>query len=159
AAYFLGNVLASKNRDEEALAAWRVAVRLDPANTIAHRNLARALWVTGKKEEAVSQYQQAIAGALEDHRLYVEIGNLLAEMGAQDRRMKVLESAPAAARTRTPFIQALAAAYVDTGRFADAIKLLESNTFTSGEGEDAALALYRKAHLGLARQYQQAGDH
>jgi len=159
AAYYLGNVLASKNRDEEALAAWRDAVRLDPANIVAHRNLGRALWVTGKKEEAVGQYQRAIAGAPEDHQLYVEIGNLLAEMGAQDRRTRVLEAAPATARTHTPFIQVLASAYVDTNRFADAATLLANNTFTSGEGEDAALGLYRKAHLGLARKYQLAGDH
>jgi tetratricopeptide (TPR) repeat protein len=159
AAYYLGNVLASKNREEEALAAWRDAVRLDPGNVIAHRNLGRALWITGKNEDAVTQYQQALAGAPEDHQLYVEIGNLLAEMGAQERRIKVIESAPASARTHTPFIQALAAAYVDVKRFSDAARLLANNTFTSGEGEDAALGLYRKAHLGLAREYQQAGDH
>jgi tetratricopeptide (TPR) repeat protein len=159
AAYYLGNVLASKNRDEEALAAWREGVRLDPSNTIARRNLGRALWVTDKKEEAASQYQQAIDGAPEDYRLYVEIGNLFAEMGAQDRRVKVLEGAPPSTRTHTPFIQALAAAYVDKKRFSDAVTLLANNTFTSGEGEDAALGLYRKAHLGLARSYQQAGEH
>jgi tetratricopeptide (TPR) repeat protein len=159
AAYYLGNVLASRNRDEEALAAWREAVRLDPSNTVARRNLGRALWVTDKKEDAASQYQQAIIGAPEDYRLYVEIGNLFAEMGAQDRRVKVLESAPPSTRTHTPFIQALAAAYVDTKRFADAVTLLANNTFASGEGEDAALGLYRKAHLGLARNYQLAGEH
>jgi tetratricopeptide (TPR) repeat protein len=159
AAYYLGNVLASKNREEEALGAWRDAVGLDPANTIARRNLGRAFWVTGNKEEAASQYQQAIVGAPEDYRLYVEIGNLLGEMAAQDRRIKILQSAPPSVRTHTPFIQALAAAYVDTQRFAEAATLLANNTFNSGEGEDAALGLYRKAHLGLARKYQQAGDH
>ena len=159
AAYYLGNVLASKNRDQEALTAWREAVRLDPSNTIARRNLARALWVTDKKEEAANQYQQAIAGSPEDYHLYVEIGNLFAEMAAQDRRIKVLESAPPSTRTHTTFIQALAAAYVETKRFADAVTLLANNTFTSGEGEDVALGLYRKAHLGLARGYQQAGEH
>ncbi|MDQ2856404.1 MAG: DUF5107 domain-containing protein, partial [Acidobacteriota bacterium] len=159
AAYYLGNVLASKNRDQEALAAWRESVRLDPSNIIGRRNLGRALWITDKKEEAVSQYQQAIAAAPEDFQLYVEIGNLFAEMGAQERRVKVLESAPLATRSHTPFIQALAAAYVDTKRFAEAVTLLANNTFTSGEGEDAALGLYRKAHLGLARIYQQAGNH
>ena len=45
AAYYLGNVLASKNRDKEALDAWRLAVKQDPANTIAQRNFARALWL------------------------------------------------------------------------------------------------------------------
>jgi tetratricopeptide (TPR) repeat protein len=159
AAYYLGNVLASKNRENEALAAWRDAVRLDPANNIARRNLGRALWVTNKKDEAAIQYEQAIATAREDYRLYVEIGNLFADMGAHDRRIKILEGAPAVTRTHTQFIQALAAAYVDTKRFAEAATLLANNTFTSGEGEDAALGLYRKAHLGLARNYQQSGDH
>jgi len=159
AAYYLGNVLASKNRDDEALAAWRDAVRLDPSNNIARRNLGRALWVTNKKEEAIRQYQQAIETAREDYRLYVEIGNLLADLGDQGRRIKILESAPPVTRTHTQFTQALAAAYVDTKRFSDAASLLANNTFTSGEGEDAALGLYRKAHLGLARNYQQAGDH
>jgi tetratricopeptide (TPR) repeat protein len=56
-------------------------------------------------------------------------------------------------------VQSLASAYIDAGRFADAAALLAKTTFTSGEGEDAALALYRKAHLGLARQYRQSGDH
>ena len=152
AAYYLGNVLASKNRDQEALAAWREAVRLDPSNTIARRNLGRALWVTDKKEEAANQYQQAIAGAPEDYQLYVEIGNLFAEMGAQDRRVKVLESAPPSTRTHTPFIQALAAAYVDTKRFADAVTLLTNNTFTSGEGEDAALGALSQGAPGTRAQ-------
>jgi len=159
AAYFLGNVLASKNRTQEALAVWRESVRLDPSNKIARRNLARALWVTGKQEEASTQYQQAISAAPEDFQLYVELGSLLAEIGAQDRRVKLLESAPPSARTHTPLIQALAAAYIDTKRFTDAVALLTSNTFTSGEGEDAALGLYRKAHLGLAHNYQLAGEH
>jgi tetratricopeptide (TPR) repeat protein len=159
AAYYLGNVLASKNRDEEALAAWRNAVKFDPANNIARRNLGRALWVTNRKEEAITQYQEAIVSAPDDYRLYVEIGNLLAELGDQKRRISVLESASAAVRSHTQFTQALAAAYVDTKRFADAISLLSNNTFTSGEGEDAALGLYQKAHLGLARGYQQNGDH
>jgi len=159
AAYYLGNVLASKNRDAEALVAWRDAVRLDPSNNLARRNLGRALWVTNKKEDAATQYQQAISNTPEDYRLYVEFGNLLTEMGDQNRRVKTLESAPPAIRTHTQFTQALAAAYVDAKRYADAVSLLANNTFTSGEGEDAALELYRKAHLGLARGYQQTGDH
>jgi tetratricopeptide (TPR) repeat protein len=89
----------------------------------------------------------------------VELGTLYAELGTQDRRVKILESAPSSTRTHTPLIQALAAAYLDVNRFADAAALLANNTFTSGEGEDAALGLYRKAHLGLARNYQLAGEH
>jgi tetratricopeptide (TPR) repeat protein len=160
AAYYLGNVLASKNRDEEALSAWRDAVDLDPSNIIARRNLARALWViAARKEEAARQYKQAIAGGTDDFRLYIEFDRLLGEMGATDERLKLLEGAPAVVRAHSAVVQSLVGAYLDAGRFADAAGVLANTVFTSGEGEDAALALYRRAHLGLARKYQESGDH
>jgi len=160
AAYYLGNVLASKNRDKEALTAWREAVRLDLANTIAQRNYARALWfVSQSRDEAAAQYQRAINVSATDFRLYVEFDKLLAEMGATERRIKLLEGAPASVLSQSPVVQSLAAAYIDAGRFSEAAALLAKTTFTSGEGEDAALGLYRKAHLGLARKYREAADH
>jgi tetratricopeptide (TPR) repeat protein len=160
AAYYLGNVLAAKNRDKEALAAWRDAVRLDPANTIAQRNYARALWlVSQNREEAATQYQRAISVSPSDYRLYIEFDKLLAEMSATDRRVKLFEGAPAAVLAQSAAVQSLAGAYVDAGRFSDAASLLAKTTFTSGEGEDAALGLYRKAHLGMASKYREAGDH
>lgn len=160
AAYYLGNVLASFNRDKEALAAWRDAVKLDPANTIGQRNYARALWVVSQnREEAAAQYQRAINVSPNDFRLYIEFDKLLAEMGATERRIKLLEGAPAVVLAQSGAVQSLAGAYIDAARFADAAALLAKTTFTSGEGEDAALGLYRKAHLGLARKYREAGDH
>jgi len=160
AAYYLGNVLASKNRDKEALVAWGEAVRLDRANTIAQRNYARALWLVSQNREAAAvQYQRAIGVSPGDYRLYVEFDKLLAEMSATDRRVKLFEGAPAAVLAQSAAVQSLAGAYIDAGRFSDAAALLAKTTFTSGEGEDAALGLYRRAHLGLARKYREAGDH
>ena len=160
AAYYLGNVLAAMNRDKEALAAWRDAVKLDPANAIAQRNFARALWlVSQNREEAAAQYQRAINVSPNDFRLYIEFDKLLAELRETDRRIKLLEGAPPAVLAQAGAVQSLAGAYIDAGRFSDAASLLARTTFTSGEGEDAALGLYRKAHLGLARKYREAGDH
>ena len=160
AAYYLGNVLASMNRDKEALTAWREAVKLDSANAIAQRNYARAVWlVSQNREEAATQYQRAINVSPNDFRLYIEFDKLLTELGATERRIKLLESAPPAVRAQSGAVQSLAGAYIDAGRFSDAAALLTRTTFTSGEGEDAALGLYRKAHLGLARKYREAGDH
>lgn len=160
AAYYLGNVLASKLRFKEALEAWRIAVRFDPNNAVAHRNFARALaLVEGKKEEAVTELERAIALALDDHHLYIELDQLLAEMKQTDRRIKLLEGASEKARARPALLQTLAVAYVDAGRFSDAVQLLEQHTFTSGEGEGTALGIYRRARLALARQHQQANRH
>jgi tetratricopeptide (TPR) repeat protein len=160
AAYYLGNALASLHRDKEALTAWRQAVKLDPANVVARRNLARALWlVDEKKTEAAAEYEQAIKSAPVDFRLYVEFDQLLGEMKETGRRVRLLEGAPAAARSRPALLQSLAAAYVDAGRFADAIAVLEKNAFVTGEGELSALSIYRRAHLGLAREHQRAQRH
>src|SRR6185436_17154437 len=160
AAYYLSNVLAAMNRDKEALAAWRDAVKLDPANAMAQRNFARALWlVSQSREEAATQYQRAISVSPNDFRLYIELDKLFAEMNATDRRVKLLEGAPAPVLAQSAAVQSLAGAYIDAGRFSDAATLLSKTTFTSGEGEDAALGLYRKAHLGLARKYREGGDH
>ncbi|HEX6718620.1 MAG TPA: DUF5107 domain-containing protein, partial [Pyrinomonadaceae bacterium] len=135
AAYYLGNVLASKNRDQEALAAWRDAVKLDPANTIAQRNYARALWIVSRnREEAAAQYQRAINVSPNDFRLYVEFDKLLAEMSATERRIKLLEGAPSTVLAQSGAVQSLAGAYIDAGRFSDAAALLAKTTFTSGEG-------------------------
>jgi len=149
AAYYLGNALAANARLEEALVAWRDAARLDPGNAIARRNLAWALWSVARPEEAVAEYDRAIALLPQQHRLYVERDLLLAD---PPRRVALLEAAPAAVRARPEVAQALASAYVAAGRFRDAIRILEATSFVAGEGEASALVVARKARLGLARQ-------
>jgi tetratricopeptide (TPR) repeat protein len=160
AAYYLGNALAARERGNEALVAWRDAVRLDPSSAAAHRNLAWALSsVAGDKQEALAEYERAVRAAPEDFRLYLETDQILATMRATDRRIQLLTGAPAGVRSRPPVILALAAAYVEAGRLSDAAPLLEGTVFTSGEGENSGLAVFRRAHLGLAREYQRAGQH
>ncbi|HEX5083849.1 MAG TPA: DUF5107 domain-containing protein, partial [Blastocatellia bacterium] len=160
AAYYLGNALASKLRFKEALEAWRIAIQFDSKNALAHRNYARALaLVEDRKEDAAAAMERAIALAPDDYHLYLEFDRLLSGMKRTDRRIKLLEGAPEKARARTALLQALAAAYVDAGRFAEAATLLERHTFTSGEGEGAALGIYRRAHLAMARQHQQTNHH
>src|SRR6266545_4472761 len=160
AAYYLGNALASKLRFKEALEAWRIAAQFDSKNAAAQRNYARALaLVEGKKEEAAAALERAIALAPDDHHPYRELNQLPARMKQTERPIKLLQGGPEKARARTALLQSLAAAYVDAGRFAEAVGLLERHTFTSGEGEGAALGLYRRAHLALAKQHQQAGRH
>ena len=160
AAYYLGNALASKFRFGEALDVWRGAVQFDPKNAIAHRNYARALaMVAGRENEGVKSLERAIELKPDDPHLYIELDQLLAAMKQTDRRIELLERAPALARSNARLMQHLAAAFVDAGRFVEAIDLLKRHTFTSGEGEGAALGVYRKAHLALARKYQQTGNH
>ncbi len=160
AAYALGNVLAARLRGEEALAEWRDAVRLDPSNVVARRNVGRALAnVTGKLDEAAGEYVTAVAAAPNEFRLYTELAAIYERMGATDRRVALLERAPESVRKRSTVSVALASAYVDAGRFADAARVFDTSTFTAGEGEMIMLALYRRAHIGLAQEASAAGQH
>ena len=160
AAYYLGNALASKHRAEEAVAAWRDAVRLDASNAVAHRNLGLALAERpAARAEAVAAYERAIRLAPDDYHLYLELDRLFATMKAHERRVRLLEAAPAGARSRPVVIQALAAAYADVGRFAEAVRLLEVPRFNAREGDMSALMIYRQAQWGLARNHQKAGRH
>ena len=153
--YYLGNVLASKERIPEALEAWRAAVRLDPRNGVAHRNLALALAKLGEKEQAIAEYKRAIQAVPEDFHLYLELGEIL----PADRAVELFGGSPENVRSRSSIVEAWAAALVESGRYSDAASLLEKTQFVSGEGEKSVLETFRKAHLGLARDQQQRGRH
>jgi|SRR5579871_832885 len=155
ASYYLGNVLASKERTAEAMDAWSDAVRLDPANGIAHRNLALALASTGQKARAIAEYQLAIHAAPDDFHLYLELAALLPPSEAAT----LFEGAPQKVRARSSIVEALAAVLVDGRQYAQAAGLLDKTQFVSGEGEKSVLGTFRRAHLGLAVEYAQAGRH
>jgi tetratricopeptide (TPR) repeat protein len=153
--YYLGNALASQYRTAEALEAWRTAVRLDPSNAVAHRNLARALRAKHPREAARMEYQRAIQAAPAEFHLYLELGEIM----PPSRAISLFQAAPTEVRSRPVVLQSLAAALVDDGRYGEAAGLLEKTEFVSGEGEKGVLQTFRKAHLGLARQHRQAGRH
>jgi tetratricopeptide (TPR) repeat protein len=153
--YYLGNALAATYRTAEAIDAWRAAVRLDPSNAVAHRNLARALWAIDQREPAVAEYERAIQTASEEFHLYLELGEIV----PPSRAVALFQGAPAEVRARPVILQSLAAALVEDGRYAAAASLLEKTEFVSGEGENGVLQTFRNAHLGLAQQNRQAGRH
>ena len=92
AAYYLGNALASTHHDEEAIAAWRDAVRLDPSNPVAHRNLGQALAEQpAARAEAEAAYERAIRLAPDEFHLYLELDGVLATMKSHERRVRLFE--------------------------------------------------------------------
>jgi tetratricopeptide (TPR) repeat protein len=56
----LGNTLEMKERNEDAIAQYREALRLNPAFAEAHSNLAETLAKQGQIEEAIVHYQEAL---------------------------------------------------------------------------------------------------
>ncbi len=160
ASFYLGNALAARSRGREALASWIQALKTDAANAVARRNAAQGLWrLQGKMDAAAEAFEKAIELAPSEFRLYVEYAGMLNGWKPPASRIQLLERAPESVRIHPPVSQSLADAYVDAGRYADALQLLAGTKIHSGEGESQGLATYRRASRGLAEKYRSEGKH
>ena len=157
AAYYLGNAFLGANRPAEAASAWRDAVRLDPGNAAAHRNLGAMLWDDSQtRKEAAAEYERAVAAAPDEPVYYAEAIRAIAD---SDAKIKLLERAPAGVRAQPQIIQALAGLYGGTHRLEDAIRLLDTTEFPAAEGDAGVYRDYHETHMAMAREHQKYGDH
>ena len=77
----LGLALLRDGRPVEAIPYLEAAMRRDPNDPVAHRNLANALLVTGKKGRALTEFKLAVELAPGDYETRLEYGQVLAEFG------------------------------------------------------------------------------
>ncbi len=157
AQYNLGIVLAAKGRFEEAIGSYRKAIQVNSNNPEIFYQLGMTLGQLGRDREAVAQYREALrlnpnlAGAL---------NNLAWALAAShdDQLRNGTEAVRLAQRAcelthydEPPFIDTLAAAYAEAGRFPEAVateEKAEQLATTSGQAAVAAkdrqlLELYR----------------
>lgn len=89
----LGEAHLRLNQIEEALAAYRRAVEIDPQNRKAWNNLGSAFWRAGRFEEAIDAHHQALRIDPNDAAAYADLGGVYTAMGQLDRAVEVLETA------------------------------------------------------------------
>ncbi|MGN6388808.1 MAG: tetratricopeptide repeat protein, partial [Burkholderiaceae bacterium] len=77
----LGLVRQAQGRTDDAFAAFREALRLDPADAGAHGNLGNLLQATGRPAEAVECHLQALALAPDCAPAYCNLGAALHDLG------------------------------------------------------------------------------
>ena len=100
------------------------AVEIDPASADAHSNLATALAVTGKLDEAISHLEKAVAINPTGFEYRYQLGHFLAAKGAFDAAIPHLEQAVNLSGAKEPLsLEMLAAMYSEVGRFPDAIRV------------------------------------
>jgi tetratricopeptide (TPR) repeat protein len=127
----LGVVLIRKGRVDEALAQFYIALKLRPDNPKAHYNLATALSRKGDTAAAIAECETA----LRLKRDYVEAENNLAWLLATSPESALLNGPRALDLAREVarlsdyndpnILDTLAAAFAETGQFAEAIKVAE----------------------------------
>lgn len=87
----LGLILLMKDRPRDAVLAFRIAAKLEPANVQFRQNLAVALEAAGERQEAAELLEQILAG---DPSLEVArhlLARIYGGMGQKDRRRATLE--------------------------------------------------------------------
>jgi tetratricopeptide (TPR) repeat protein len=129
--YNRGNVLFAKGRIDEAIADWEKTLQIQPNDADAHTGLGNALLRKGSVKEAIAHYNQAMALAPNDPHSRSNTAWVLAtstDASIRDgaKAVELAQQAISLTGGREPlFFRSLAAAYAETGRFSDAIAVIQ----------------------------------
>jgi tetratricopeptide (TPR) repeat protein len=135
--YNRGNTLFAEGRIDEAMADWEKTLQIRPDDADAHTCLGNALLRVGSFKEAVAQYESAIALAPEDPHSRINMAWVLSTAPDASIRdgIKAVDFAQQAMErsdSNDPkFLQTLAAAYAESGRFSEAITTAEQAMMTA----------------------------
>ncbi len=160
APFYLGHLLYDRRRHREAIALWQRAVRLEPGNAVAWRNLGLGAFnVLRKPALARRAYDAAFRANPDDARLLFErdqLGKRLGESPA--KRLRELERHPHLVARRDDLTVEFCALLNQTGQSDRALLLLASRRFQPWEGgEGQALGQHARTHLLLGRAALAAG--
>jgi Flp pilus assembly protein TadD len=128
--YNRGNVLYAKGRIDEAITDFEKTLQLQP-DADAHTGLGNALLRKGALKEAIAHYNEAIALAPQDAHSRSNLAWVLATSSDASIRdgakaVELAQQAVSLSGGREPlFFRTLAAAYAETGRFSDAIAVIQ----------------------------------
>lgn len=159
----LGNILSSRNRADEAKAAWKKALDLGLEHTVVCRNLAVA--EADDKDAALAYYRKAWKLGKGNQNLFAEYDRFLARHGLHKDREKLYQQLPADVKELSMVALRRAPQLLDMARYDEALEHLTTGTFQAGEGgERGPRVLWLEALLGKAvellnkQQWQQAEE-
>ena len=155
APFLLGNLLYDRKRHHEALTLWERAVKLEPRNAVAWRNLGIAYFnVLHRPAAARAAYQRAFRASPRDARLLYERDQLWKRLGdSPAKRLRELTRHSALVRLRDDLAVELCALYNQAGHPEKALTIVAGRKFQPWEGgEGQALGQHVRTHLTLGRK-------
>ncbi|MGA3165989.1 MAG: DUF5107 domain-containing protein [Terriglobia bacterium] len=152
AAVLLGDLLYSRNRQEEAIGLWRAAVEIDPHHFSALRDLGMATLAAGKQEEGLAFLTRASEVRPEHMATTLLVANMAARLGHTDEARKAFEQALKAQPNSDQVSQRLASLEAQMGNDGRALDLMNAHTFQATHLSYSLLHLYRGVRLMLALQ-------
>jgi tetratricopeptide (TPR) repeat protein len=159
--YYLGNLLYSYRRHDEAIGRWEQSVQLDPNNPVAWRNLGIA-YFNVKHNESVARdaYKKAFMLAPGDARLCYERDQLAKRLGDRlSSRIDELERFRHLVDMRDDLSLELCSLYNQTNRPTKAREILDKRVFQPWEGgEGQALRQHVVSCLKLGKKFLKLGE-
>ena len=148
--YYLGELLYSQGRKEEALEEWQAAVEGGDDLAVLRRNLAMAYQqVKGDPAKAEEELRKAVALNPADPRLYLELNEVLGRRAAAPQvRLAALDAAPEVVLRRGSIAAQQAVCCLELEQWDRAIELLATHTFHRWELEFRMRTIYVDAYLG-----------
>ena len=155
----LAVALLQKGQPDEAIAQFQKAIELDPKNAQAVCNLGNAFHLQGRIPEALAQWRLGLQlepnqAVVLNQAAWVLATSAEASIREGAEALKLALRAVELTRGREPaMLDTLAAAYAETGRFADATQTarralalaMEQNQASLAERIKARIALYQKS--------------
>lgn len=121
----LGGILGMEQKLVEANSYFEKAVKLDPANAAARRNLAANEWRLGQLKQAQANLEHLLRAQPGDEIAMLLLGMVSENEHDYARAAKLLAAVPELVEQRPESVAALASAYYHTGRRGEAHKTLE----------------------------------
>jgi len=141
-----GYVLLEQGRTDEALARFRTAIRLQPLNAQAYRNLWTALRAQGRTPELIAALEEAQARFPNEADIPYYLANAYARQGDLAPAIAAYRQALALAPDQVPIMAALANALQESGDNPGAIEQAQRALARDPRQISARLALARALH-------------
>ena len=149
AAYYLGNLLCAKDREQEAAKLWELAAKSEKNISVIYRNLGRSYRkVLGEPDRAAAAYEKALRCDPGDYKLYYELDKLYTRSGALEKRKKLIERIPDVLKKIDMIAERIAAYYTDMGEYDRALDILRSTQFFPWEFYTEGRGLYEDTTIG-----------
>lgn len=159
ASYFLGNLLASKDRAEEAINCWQEAVKTQGSFSVLRRNLGRAFWkIRHDADAAVAEYRRAIECAPNDYKPYLELDTVLIASGREQDRARLFSCLAPGLMGNDLIAERYAAWLADTQDFQGALEVIARTYFYPWEVYKGVRFLYVDCCIGRGIQLLGAGE-
>jgi len=157
--HMLGNVLASRQRHEEAGAAWQRAQEAGLEDSITLRNLALLAARRGQHDKAVELYRRAWENSGQNLYLFSELDRYFAARGLHEQRRRIYDGLSEEAKDRSIVAMRRILQLLDSSMYVEAMEELSRRTYLRGEYERGIRYNYVEAVIGLALGPIAAGEY